>query len=441
MQKAKNIVYYCLLIKLAIAVWLPFFYDEAYYWFWGNNLRLSYFDHPPFVSYLYFIGQAFDYFGQASRWPGIIMGQASIWLWLIILKNKFSDKQLIAFSCLMNAWPLFGAVSVVVTPDVPLIFFWTLSVYYFQKLLQDSSLKNYFFFGVALGLGGLSKYQIVLIIPALLIYLGLSKSWSKLRWEYIPVSILAGAVFCSPVFIWNALNNWDSFLFQIDHGLGEKNWQISWTLDYLGSQILILFPTLVWFAFRSLKNAKKEILLIHCLAWFPLAFFLITSFKGDVEANWPIMAYPAVAALAVYASRNFNWLKWTAGIWIIASVLLLANSRVYWLPMDLEKIKIKEFYRYPKYEILAKSYTPMYADSFQMAGYLSYLTKTDVCKLRAYNRRDFYDYHECSIPKAKRYYFLVGVGFTDLPEWAKDHKVNHIIPVDQTYKILEIDQP
>ncbi|MEC9281414.1 MAG: glycosyltransferase family 39 protein, partial [Bdellovibrionota bacterium] len=335
----------------------------------------------------------------------------------------------------------FGAVSVVITPDVPLVFFWTLSVYYFQKLLQDSNLKNYFLFGMALGLGGLSKYQIVLIVPALLIYLSLSKSWNKIQWKYLPISILSGAAFCSPVFIWNALNNWDSFLFQINHGLGEKHWQAIWTLEYLGSQILIIFPSVLWFAFVSLKKKSKENLLIQCLAWFPLGFFFLTSFKGDVEANWPIMAYPAVAALAISSSKSFNWLKITAAIWIAASALLLANSRVFWLPMDIEKIKLKEFFMYPKYEILAKSYTPMYADSFQMAGYLSYLTKSDVCKLKGYNRRDFFDYHECSIPKAKRYYFLVGVGFTELPEWAKDHKVNHVIPVDQTYKILEIDQP
>ena len=66
MQKAEKIVFYCLIIKLALAAYIPFFYDEAYYWFWGNNLRLSYYDHPPFVSYLYFLGQGFDWLADKS---------------------------------------------------------------------------------------------------------------------------------------------------------------------------------------------------------------------------------------------------------------------------------------------------------------------------------------------------------------------------------------
>lgn len=44
-----------LFIKILISQFLPFYSDEAYYWVWGQNPRLSYFDHPPndWMAFLY----------------------------------------------------------------------------------------------------------------------------------------------------------------------------------------------------------------------------------------------------------------------------------------------------------------------------------------------------------------------------------------------------
>ena len=37
--------------RLFIAATLQLHPDEAYYWLWSEHLSLSYFDHPPMVSY------------------------------------------------------------------------------------------------------------------------------------------------------------------------------------------------------------------------------------------------------------------------------------------------------------------------------------------------------------------------------------------------------
>ena len=43
-------------IKFILAFFIPVLGDEAYYWFWGQNLQLSYFDHPGMVGWLTWAG-------------------------------------------------------------------------------------------------------------------------------------------------------------------------------------------------------------------------------------------------------------------------------------------------------------------------------------------------------------------------------------------------
>ena len=83
----------------------------------------------------------------------------------------------------------------------------------------------------------------------------------------------------------------------------------------------------------------------------------------------------------------------------------------------------------------------MYATSFQMAAYLTYISGVEICKLRNYRRRDFYDYLDCSMPKEKRYYLLTFKNRLLLPEWAKDHKKIQTIPLDQDHQIFEMEIP
>lgn len=402
---------------------------------------MSYFDHPPFVSYLYAIGSIFENWGQAVRWPGIVMSQASIWIWLQILARSFSEKKLFAFALLMNAWPLFGLAAIVVTPDTPLLFFWSASIWFFLRVLEKGRAQDYLLLGICLGLGGLSKYQIVLLLPCFLLFLMSTGKWRQLEGRKVLLSFFSGALVCSPVFIWNATHNWDSFLFQYRHGLDRGPWQAEWTWSYIGGQFLILSPPLIYFALRRREKNFLDRNLLVLLAGFPLLFFLITSFRGFVEANWPIMTYPAVAGLAIGASPDLRWTKWLAAFWLSISLIAVTNVNIYWLPIDLAKKRLSEHKPFAVYQKLAQSYQPLYADRFQTASYLSWLTKMDVCKLRDYGRRDFFDYLDCSIPQSQRYYFFVPQGSVQLPPWAQQHRISARIPVDQNYQILEIERP
>ena len=43
-------------VYAALAGWAPLHDDELYYWCWSKELQLSYFDHPPLLGWLEWLG-------------------------------------------------------------------------------------------------------------------------------------------------------------------------------------------------------------------------------------------------------------------------------------------------------------------------------------------------------------------------------------------------
>lgn len=435
-----------LAVKTVIAIALPLSNDEAYYWVWGHNVRLSYFDHPPAVAWLFWFGRLFEGLGNGARLPGVWLGHATLLVWFRILKPYLSDKQAWFWLLFVVASPFLGVGSLIITPDVPLLFFWSLSLLILLQLLERPKASFYAAFGAALGLGFCSKYMIVLFVPTALLWLGFSGQWRKVRWLFVPLTILSGLLFCAPVLIWNAQNEWASFAFQLNHGLHAELFSPKWPLDYLGGQLAILFPTTVFFALRQGTPS-----FLSFFGWAPLAFFFYTSFKARVEANWPEMGHPALLSLAVLGAqpskRAQKWLLGTASLWALALVLILSQVFIPWLPVDSKKLKTSEFARF---DVVAQAIedldAPVYLASYQMAGAVSYKLRRTIPKLQGINRRDFFDFMLEARPTVDRFFVVLPTNYfldRTLPEWLTantDHPpdVRSLRPVDGEFSIYEV---
>ena len=55
------------ILHVWLAYALPMTNDEAYYWDWGQSLQLSYYDHPPGVSYLTWLSSKLFHGNLAAR--------------------------------------------------------------------------------------------------------------------------------------------------------------------------------------------------------------------------------------------------------------------------------------------------------------------------------------------------------------------------------------
>jgi len=393
-----------LVLKIGLACFIPFFSDEAYYWVWSKNLQLSYFDHPPFVAWLFWLGQMVDQFGTASRIPFVIVSHLTIWLWCSSLAKDLSNSKKVVLHWILLLHPLTGLGGLVANPDIPFLFFWSLSVsLYLKSFASPQSKVLPVFLGISLGLAFCSKYLIALILPVILVHLFMHKNWKRILPSTYLITFIFGLLFSLPVLIWNHLNDWISIQFQISHGLGQKDWKPQWTLDFLAGTLALLFPPFVYLFFKKVSWKNKDFHTINFIVLF--LFFTYTSFKGDTELNWPIMIYPSF--FLILLNLNFEMPKVLIGYFFFfagISVFLVGGTLGIWG----QKLhgRLNEGIKTQKIFEQSQDFSPLYLSTYQVASYFWFISKNPYYKLNSSSRPDFFDTLPESNPKSSLFYFL-----------------------------------
>lgn len=421
-------------IKLILGAWLPLTPDEAYYWVWSQHLQLSYYDHPPMVAWLMRLGHLFPQWGV--RFPAILLAHVGLIFWAGVFRSSLSQYQQVIFLVMASVMPLIGPGSLIVTPDIPLVFSWAFSLWAFQRLLDSNgSMKSAMILGLALGLGVLSKYHIVLIAPVLLGWWYFTKTGFPIR-RWLAWTLLVMFLVATPVWLWNYQNDWASIRFQLSHGLGRPEWKPSWTMEYVLVQVGLLFPTVVWLALKA--RMPRHLLLA---GWIPMAFFLMTSFRGYVEGNWPIAAHPAILGLAIMSAQTFSraliapLVLWCAGLAFILSL----NALSLW-PEWVWRTKLSDLRSYDTLNQKTVGLAPLYAPSYQIASLLSFRQQREIDKLRGMNRRDFFDYLPGSNPSGDKF-FLILRKTDEIPETWRSWTQVQVIPIEPNLSVVELARP
>lgn len=425
------------MIKLALAALLPMTSDEAYYWVWSLHPQLSYYDHPSMVAWLFWLGQGTDFYGGMIRWPSVLLGHVTLAIWLRILAPFLSDAQRKAWLLLALLSPLIGGSSLLVTPDLPVMFFYALALYLLLQWEKQPTAVLAMAFGLSMGFGFSSKYMMVLFPLSALPWLFFERGLLKKTIRHLHWIVLGAIIGAMPVWLWNLQNDLVSLRFQVDHGLGRK-WKPSWTVHYIGAQIGLIFPLILYWATRARRQVP---VLFHFLAWTPLIFFFFTTFRGYVEANWPIVAYAPLFVLAVVSMpRNRSAVHLTAIIWgtIITALAAIIIIKPGWS----RTTKFREFHQFDQVIEATRDLTPVYARSYQMAAKMHFELRRPIYKLKGMNRKDFYDYLPESAPTAKRYYFVAEKGDKLPLEYsANGHKVIDKQDIDGKFQIWTVNAP
>lgn len=435
MSQLKKIFWISLFVKLGVAALLPITNDEAYYWVWSRYPQLSYYDHPPITAWLFGAG---EWLGSSFvRWPGVLLAHTTLALWLKILQKHLSLDQQRQWLWLALLSPLVGGSGIIVTPDLPLMFFYALSLLLFFRWKNSGSLTNGLLLGFAVGAGFSSKYMMVIFVLSLLPLVVFDVSVRRIFWRSLPIIFLGVVLGSSPVWIWNLTHDFASFKFQATHGLGRKFWKPSWTIEYIGAQVALIFPVVLYWALRGRKNLP---IIFSLLAIFPLGFFLLTTYRGYVEANWPIAAYPAIFALAVTTyPLSLRSLQATIILWglVMASGFVVIVAQPPWS----KALKFREFHQFDRTIEVARSLAPVYARSYQMAAKMHFELKRPVYKLKGMNRKDFFDYLEASEPSELPYYVVIEKGdILPASYKARGDQVIETIPVDDRFEIIKVDR-
>ncbi len=313
------------IFRLFLAIILPLTPQEAYYWSWSRDLALSYFDHPPLASYSIWLTTLI--FGQTIF--GIKLA-AVLWylgmniIWAVMIQEMFDNTRQTFWTLLaLNASIVFELYGFVITPDTPLLFCWTATIYALWKLVQSKNPKWWYFAGLFMGLAWLGKYSGIMLVPSVLLFIVISKEQRK--WLLTPhpyLGVLLAILVFSPVLIWNAQHEWMSFAFQgSERASGMGHWKVKHFGELLGSQFFILSPylfvvvfaTLIRYGRKLFSGLEDKLLLLLSSGLVTSAFFIAVSFRSLVKMNWLAPAYWSLIILGIYylfqSPNRFNRMR------------------------------------------------------------------------------------------------------------------------------------
>jgi undecaprenyl-diphosphatase len=295
----RNTLVFVLLLtlwRLYLSAELQLHPDEAYYWLWSRHLDMGYFDHSPLVGYFIWFTTLLAKSELWVRLSGTIVSLIVSYLtWKLALQLFGSVVVASGSVMLFNIYPLTMLGLIVITPDIPVFLFWSLSVYIFWQIMRTGQTWLWYVLGLSFGLALLSKYTAILLAPSLLLYLLVTDDRRWLKTFYPYVSMLIGLACFLPVVYWNSQHDWISFAFQFKHGLGNTSYSLSQPLEYVAGQLIVAGPV-IWFlgmyaALVCLLRKNKAQLFLILTSLPVILFFGVTSVSKLAGPNWSLFAY------------------------------------------------------------------------------------------------------------------------------------------------------
>jgi 4-amino-4-deoxy-L-arabinose transferase-like glycosyltransferase len=307
------------MVRLICAVCLGLGNDEAYHFQYAAHPALSYFDHPPMMSWIEMAGLALPGAGT-STWAlriGFILLFAGSTVILARMTGRYYGAKagfLAAFA--LNVTGYYGlAASMFALPDGPLLFFWLLTVDRLSVALDEPDprrLRPWVAVGLAWGGAMLSKYHAVFIPMGAALYLLLDGTMRR-RWIFRPgpyIALAVGLMLFSPVLIWNAGHGWVSFFFQGGRAVGGWMPRPDYLLVAILAQAGYLFPwiwvplvlVLVqgWRRWSTPAIGAERLWL--CLAAIPLGVFTVVACFRPVLPHWGL-----IGMVSLFPILGRNW--------------------------------------------------------------------------------------------------------------------------------------
>jgi len=319
------------LLRLALGIYLPLSFDEAYYWLWSKHLAASYYDHPPAIAY-------------AIRLGTLILGDTPIGVRLVVLLLSvvaslavwrsaailLGDARSALLACLyFNLTLMVAAETMAATPDAPALEMAALLLFVLARLVESGHGRWWIAIGATGGLCLLSKYTGFFLGAGVLFWLIATadgRRWLPTVWPYAG-GILALLVF-APVIWWNAQHDWISFRFQFGRaasgGLTTRYFgEFLLAQAALASPFILILGGAGFMRASKLGSAARPIALCAALVWPALVYFVVHATHDRVQGNWPSFLFPALALLAAYGAQQIWTGRFARGLMAVSRTLAI----------------------------------------------------------------------------------------------------------------------
>jgi 4-amino-4-deoxy-L-arabinose transferase-like glycosyltransferase len=319
--------------------------EEASVWAWGRRLSLGYCGQMPLIAWILALA---DFVGVGSAYGirafAVLFGCGTMIATFALGKALYDEKVGFWSAAATAALPGSALLSIFLTTDAILVFFWTGSLCLFALLVNGKNVQRRAvaaaFLIPVLGFGHLSDRTLWLFPPLGILYLLFAgtEGREKLRLPGLWLTLAGSYLFLVPTLLWNARAGHSvktAALLSVPNGFG----------DFALTQVLHLSPILALLVFFAVvaaiaawkKLAPRERLLTIFGAG-PLGILVILALFWNSEGGSAAAFYPA--AIVLVTGWSLSGRKAESGPWRLSrkwffagvGVAVFATGLLYALP-------------------------------------------------------------------------------------------------------------
>jgi 4-amino-4-deoxy-L-arabinose transferase-like glycosyltransferase len=330
-----------------LAAALPLSGDEAYYWDCSRHPNWSTFDQPPLViwgviPFRLVLGDT----ALAVRAPALVAsGLLGLFLLPLVRRLGGGAREAAWTYLVLHGAPLFFLGAFYNATDSAMITAYVAATWAAVALAQGER-RAWWGFGVAVGIGFLAKFPVVLVLPALLPALARREVRAHLRTATPYLAALLSALLTLPVWLWAAQHDWVNFAFQLKERHEVPAFTLTHLGEFLGASALLASPPLFvalvlawWRGWRRREPGWAALLLAVAS---PFAVFGFVSLWESVGGHWGAPGIVlGVVALALTRPRSralvASGVAFGLAVALVVVALAVSVDRVPWAKLPLSE--------------------------------------------------------------------------------------------------------
>ncbi len=270
------------------------FVDEAQYWLWSRTPDFGYYSKPPLIAWL--IAITTKLLGDtefAVKLPALLAYPLAA---LFIYKAGAALRDVrtgLVSAALFLTMPGQALGGWVMSPDSVLLLTWAAALYCLWKAVHTPDTLRYWIgLGVAIGVGALAKYTMLVFVPmAAWVLIRSHRDTLRSRGPWIALAL--ALLILSPNLAWNVAHQFETVKHTAElsnkSGAGLHLGKFG---GFLGAQWgifgLVSFPLLLWRIYAG-RSAEERFLKPFTLPYLAIMFGL--ALVTSANANWAVTAY------------------------------------------------------------------------------------------------------------------------------------------------------
>ncbi|MCX7956840.1 MAG: glycosyltransferase [Endomicrobia bacterium] len=278
---------------------------------------------------------------KTGRFILIIFGSMSAVVIFLIFKECYSDKLALISIFLLSVLPAHVFNSIYIRPDVLMMFFGLLSMYFSIKIIKEDKTNYYLLSAIFAGISAATKYSggIFLICPVLAHFLVNKKFIQKFidyRLYLVLLFFVISFLFVSPYVILDFNKTQDSFLRYIKHNLSMAKGAMNF------DQYILYGKGIISYFGYYLKYGLGKVMILCCLLgivlmwiniivkknkfdlYFLISGLIVLTFISNTKTQALWYIFPFVPFAVVYSIRGLELLYCNKNVIVkILSVFLI----------------------------------------------------------------------------------------------------------------------